>query len=48
MLEKVLIDLERGSKSTEYELEGSYGDPVHEHFSFLKTSEVPRQCNEDD
>ena len=29
MLDKV--GLEHGSKSTKYELEGSYGDPVHEH-----------------
>ena len=44
MLEKVA--LEHSSKSTKYELEGSYGDPVHEHFSFLKTAKLPRECNE--
>ena len=33
------VALEHSSKSTKYELEGSYGDPVHEHFSF---SGVPR------
>ena len=44
MLEKV--GLEHSSKSTKYELEGSYGDPVHEHFSFLKTAKLPRECNE--
>ena len=27
------VALEHSSKSTKYELEGSYGDPVHEHFS---------------
>jgi len=46
VLEKV--GLEHSSKSTKYELEGSYGDPVHEHFSFLKTAKLPRECNEDD
>ena len=25
------VALEHSSKSTKYELEGSYGDPVHEH-----------------
>ena len=45
MLENV--GLEHSSKSTKYELEGSYGDPVHEHFSFLKTAKLPRECNED-
>ena len=28
------VALEHSSKSTKYELEGSYGDPVHEHFSY--------------
>ena len=41
------VALEHSSKSTKYELEGSYGDPVHEHFSFLKTAKLPRECNED-
>ena len=27
------VALEHGSKSTKYELVGSYGDLVHEHFS---------------
>ena len=40
------VGLEHSSKSTKYELEGSYGDPVHEHFSFLKTAKLPRECNE--
>ena len=40
------VALEHSSKSTKYELEGSYGDPVHEHFSFLKTAKLPRECNE--
>ena len=46
VLEKVA--LKHSSKSTKYELEGSYGDPVHEHFSFLKTAKLPRECNEGD
>ena len=46
MLENVA--LEHSSKSTKYELESSYGDPVHEHFSFLKTAKLPRECNGDD
>ena len=29
------VALEHSSKSTKYELEGSYGDPVHEHFSYI-------------
>ena len=29
------VGLEHSSKSTKYELEGSYGDPVHEHFSYI-------------
>ena len=41
------VALEHSSKSTKYELEGSYGDPVHEHFSFLKTAKLPRECNEE-
>ena len=45
MLEKV--GLEHSSKSTKYELEGSYGEPVHEHFSFRKTAKLRRECNED-
>ena len=45
MLEKV--SLEHSSKSTKYELEGSYDDLVHEHFSFLKTAKLPRECNEE-
>ena len=45
MLEKVA--LERSSKSTKYELEGYYGDPVHEQFSFLKTAKLQRECYED-
>ena len=40
------VGLEHGSKSTKYELEGSYGDLVHEHF-FLKTAKLPRECNEE-
>ena len=40
------VGLEHSSKSTKYELEGSYGDPVHEHFCFLKTAKLPRECNE--
>ena len=40
------VALEHSSKSTKYELEGSYGDPVHEHFCFLKTAKLPRECNE--
>ena len=40
------VGLEHSSKSTKYELEGSYGGPVHEHFSFLKTAKLPRECNE--
>ena len=40
------VGLEHSSKSAKYELEGSYGDPVHEHFSFLKTTKLPRECNE--
>ena len=40
------VALEHSSKSTKYELEGSYGDPVHEHFSFFKTAKLPRECNE--
>ena len=40
------VGLEHSSKSTKYELEGSYGDPVHEHFSFLKTAKLPRECND--
>ena len=35
------VALEHSSKSTKYELEGSYGDPVHEHVSFLKTAKLP-------
>ena len=38
MLEKV--GMEHSSESTKYELESSYGDPVHEHFSFLKTAKL--------
>ena len=38
--------MEHSSKSTKYELEGSYDDLVHEHFSFLKTAKLPRECNE--
>ena len=44
MLEKV--GLEHSSESTKYELEGFYGDPIHEQFSFLKTAKLPRECNE--
>ena len=40
------VALEHSSKSTKYELESSYGDLVHEHFSFLKTAKLPRECNE--
>ena len=40
------VALEHSSKSTKYELEGSYGGPVHEHFSFLKTAKLPRERNE--
>ena len=41
------VALEHSSKSTKYELESSYGDPVHEHFSVLKTAKLRRECNED-
>ena len=41
------VGLEHSSKSTKYELEGSYGEPVHEHSSFLKTAKLPRERNED-
>ena len=41
------VGLEHSSKSTKYELEGSYDDLVHEHFSFLKTAKLPRECNEE-
>ena len=41
------VALEHSSKSTKYELKGSYEDPVHEHFSFLKTAKLPRECNDD-
>ena len=40
------LALERSAKSTKYELEGSYDDPVHERFSFLKTAKLPPECNE--
>ena len=40
------VALEHSSKSTKYELEGSYGDPVHEHSHFLKTAKLLRECNE--
>ena len=30
------VGLEHSSKSTKYELEGSYGEPVHEHLFFWK------------
>ena len=40
------VALEHWSKATKYELEGSYGDPVRKHFSFLKTAKLPRECNE--
>ena len=40
------VGLEHSSKSTKYEIEGSYDDPVHEHFSCLKTAKLPRECNE--
>ena len=40
------VGLEHSSKSTKYELEGSYGDPVHEHFSVLETAKLWRECNE--
>ena len=39
------VGLEHSSKSTKYELEGSYNDPVHEHFSCLKTAKLPRDCD---
>ena len=29
------VALEHSSKSTKYELEGCYGNPVHEHFDKL-------------
>ena len=41
------VALEHSSKSIKYELEGSYGDPGHEHFSVLKTAKLRRECNED-
>ena len=41
------VALEHSSKSTKYELEGSYGDPVHEFFSFLKTAKLLRECTKD-
>ena len=44
MYEKVA--LEHSSKSTKYELEGSYNDSVREHVSDLKTTKLPRECNE--
>ena len=40
------VGLEHSSKSTKYELEGFYGEPVHEHFSFWKTAKMPRECTE--
>ena len=40
------VGLKHSSKSTKYELERSYGEPVHEHFSFLKTAKLRRECNE--
>ena len=43
--EKVALD--HNSKSKKYELEGSYNDPVHEHFSFLITAKLQRECNEE-
>ena len=46
MLEKVA--LEHSSKSTKYELEGSYSDPVHKFLSFLRTARLLRECNEAD
>ena len=42
MLEKGA--LEHSAKSTKYELESSYRDPVHEKFIFLKTAKLPREC----
>ena len=38
------VGLEHSSKSTKYELEGSYKDPVHEHVSFLKAAKLPQVC----
>ena len=40
------VGLEHSSKSTKYELEGSYGGTVHKHFSGLKTAKLRRECNE--
>ena len=40
------VALEHSAKSTKYELEGSYDDLVHEHFSFLKTAKLLRKRNE--
>ena len=44
--EQEKVGLEHSSKSTKYELQGSYEDPVHEHFSFLKTAKLRRECIE--
>ena len=41
------VALEQSSKSTKYEIEGSYNDPVHEHVSVLKTAKLPQECNGD-
>ena len=40
------VALEHSSKSTKYELESSYSDPHHEHFSYLKTAKLPRERNQ--
>ena len=34
------VALEHSSKSTKYELKSSYNNPIHEHFSFLKTAQL--------
>ena len=41
------VVLERSSKSTKYELQGSHGDPLYEHFrfgSFWKFNTLPDVC----
>ena len=42
------VGLEHSSKSSKYELEGSYNDPVHDHCSVMKTAKLPRECNQDE
>ena len=40
------VGLEHSSKSTKYELESSYNNRNREHFSFLKTAKLLRECNQ--